>query len=439
MIFQDEFVHRLRVERGEAADEGEDQDKPLLFSGGDTRGGGDAPASLASAIGGGADGSGLEPQQRLSDGRNHPNPSFEKEGLESAGDDGEHIRHPELVSGPRAAEPADRGKTDGVLSRQAIEDNRVQDDDSVRVQGDGGKNTRHCERSEAIQCGERRSGLPRRYAPRNDEGSDTVGPEPVEGCLSSEGRGSTGSPLTDTTTPAIRHDGWHPELRVKFLEALAQTGNVQASAYFVQRSRQSAYDLKRRDADFARAWLAALVLAREEAQDKLQERAIEGVEEEIFYHGEVVATRRRYDARLLLAHLARLDKIAEQIPAQRGAARFGDLLEAIGKGEDTAPLIATPTADELAALAGAAEAQQAPQAGAEEELEFYAVCGPDHDGPPDYFRMSPEEAAEMERDFPGLNATPTGTRDEAVINAMPCHAEAMREFWRDEAEKGIHL
>ncbi|WP_417618555.1 hypothetical protein [Parasphingorhabdus sp.] len=226
---------------------------------------------------------------------------------------------------------------------------------------------------------------------------------------------------------------------MKFLEALAQTGNVQASAYFVQRSRQSAYDLKRRDPDFARGWLAALVLAREEAQDKLQERAIEGIEEEIFYHGEVVATRRRYDSRLLLAHLARLDKIAEQIPAQRGAARFGDMLDAIGNGEDTAPLIATPTEDELATLAAEAEARRGPAEEAEQLLEFYAVCGPDHDGPPDYFRMTPEEAAEMERDYPGLTTTATGIRDEAQINAMPCQAEAMLAYRRDKAEKGIHL
>tara|TARA_R110002124_G_scaffold12682_5_gene59346 strand:- start:358 stop:1209 length:852 start_codon:yes stop_codon:yes gene_type:complete len=260
---------------------------------------------------------------------------------------------------------------------------------------------------------------------------------------------SAGSGRTDQRdnsappSPATRHDGWHLDLRVKFLEALAQTGNVQASAYFVQRTRQSAYDLKRRDPDFARAWLAALVLAREEAQDKLQERAIEGIEEEIFYHGEVVATRRRYDSRLLLAHLARLDKIAEQIPAQRGAARFGDMLKAIGAGEDTAPLIATPTEDELAVLAAEAEAWRQPEPPQEdkeaEETEFYAVSFPDHDGPPDYYRMTPEEAADMEREVPGLTATPTGTRDEAVINALPRHAEAMRAFRRDEGEKGINL
>ncbi|AMO72699.1 hypothetical protein [Sphingorhabdus sp. M41] len=226
---------------------------------------------------------------------------------------------------------------------------------------------------------------------------------------------------------------------MKFLEALAQTGNVQASAYFVQRTRQSAYDLKRRDPDFARAWLAALVLAREEAQDKLQERAIEGVEEEVFYHGEVVATRRRYDSRLLLAHLARLDKIAEQIPAQRGAARFGDMLDAIGKGEDTAPLIATPTEEELAIQAAEAETHGKPVPEEEEGEEFYAVRFPDHDGPPDYYRMTQEEAAEMQREVPGLTATPTGTRDEAVINALPCNAEAMRAFRRDEGKQGKNL
>ena len=317
-------------------------------------------------------------------------------------DGGEHTRHPEFISGPLAAEPEDGGTTDEVL-------NQVQDDDDY----------------------------------------NSVSGEPVEPRLSSEGhpsesqtaRSATSSGLTDTPspTPTTRHDGWHRDLRLKFLEALAQTGNVQASAYFVQRTRQSAYDLRRRDPDFARAWLAALVLAREEAQDKLQERAIEGIEEEIFYHGEVVATRRRYDSRLLLAHLARLDKIAEQIPAQRGDARFGDMLEAIGKGEDTAPLIATPTEDELAVLAAAAEAQWGPQAAAEPELEFYAVNWPEEDGPTEYYRMTPEEAADMERDVPGLTATPAGTADDAVISRIVHQAQALAAFGLDEAEQGINL
>ena len=266
-------------------------------------------------------------------------------------------RHPELVSGPREAEPEDRGKTDEIL-------NQVQDDE----------------------------------------------------------------PTTPTPTPTIRHDGWLPELRVKFLEALARTGNVRAAAMWVQRTRQSAYDLRRRDADFARGWLAALVLAREEAQDKLQERAIEGVEEEVFYHGEVVATRRRYDSRLLLAHLARLDRIAAQIPAQRGAARFGELLDAIGAGEDTASLVATPSEDELIAEAEERRQREVMVARPEEDdSEFYAVTWPGADGPPEYYRMTPEEAAEMERDVPGLTARATGTASDAAISAIidPAELEAL--------------
>ncbi len=284
----------------------------------------------------------------------------------------------------------------------------------------------------------------------NGVDENTVSGEPVEPRFSSDrgpsesqtSRSDTSSGRTDapeTPTPTTRHDGWLPELRVKFLEALARTGNVQAAAHYVQRSRQSAYDLKRRDTDFARGWLAALVLAREVAQDKLQERAIEGVEEEIFYHGEVVATRRRYDSRLLLAHLARLDKIAEQIPAQRGAARFGELLDAIAAGEDTAPLVATPTEDELATLAAEAEARQQPEAAGQEAAEFYEIRWPDDDGPPEYYRMSPEEAAEMERDVPGLTTKATGTADGAVINALVFHAQAVAEFRLGDAEKGKNL
>ncbi|CAO1654872.1 hypothetical protein [Parasphingorhabdus sp. NYA22] len=385
MTFQDEFIHRLRVVRGEATGDGV---------------------------------SGSEPQEGRSDERNHPNPSFEKEGLESEGDGGEDTRHPEFISGPLEAEPEDWGVGDGVLSRQAIEDKRVQDDEDVRLPG--GEHTP----DKSVRLERSRE---------TGDGGD------VSRLRSTRTDGSDGDDA-NTPSPTTRHDGWHRELRVKFLEALAQTGNVQASAYFVQRTRQSAYDLKRRDPDFARAWLAALVLAREEAQDKLQERAIEGVEEEVFYHGEVVATRRRYDSRLLLAHLARLDKIAAQIPAQRGAARFGDMLDAIGKGEDTAPLIATPTEEELAIRAAEAEARGRPVPEEEEEgEEFYAVSFPYQDGPPDYYRMTPEEAAEMQREVPGLTTTPTGTRDEAVINALPCHADAMHAFRRDEGEKGKNL
>ena len=316
----------------------------------------------------------------------------------ATGEDAAESRHPEPVSGPRSAEPADGGKTDEIL-------NRVQDDEltppSRLREGPG------------VGLGETANAVP--------DSTSVPTPDP-----SREREG-------DTPTP--RHDGWLPDIRVQFLEALSRTGNVGAAAYYVQRSRQSAYDLRRRDPDFARGWQAALVLARDVAEDVLQERAIDGVEEPVYYHGEVVGTRRRFDSRLLLAHLARLDKAAGEIPARRAAARFEELMEAIRSGADTAPLIAVPTDDELAAAAAQAEVRQPP---AEEQgEEFYAVCWPEEEGPPDYYRMSPEEAAEMQREFPGLAVTPTGTRSDAVVTGL--HFEELARFEAAEKRKADRI
>jgi len=61
----------------------------------------------------------------------------------------------------------------------------------------------------------------------------------------------------------------------------------------------------------------------------LADRAIDGVEEEVWHRGELVGTRRKYDTRLLLAHLARLDKAVEDEAAQADATRFDELLARI--------------------------------------------------------------------------------------------------------------
>jgi hypothetical protein len=61
--------------------------------------------------------------------------------------------------------------------------------------------------------------------------------------------------------------------------------------------------------------------------------AVEGVEEPVFYRGEQVGTRRKYDSRLLLAHLARLDKLQEDEAALADAGRFDELLARIAGDE----------------------------------------------------------------------------------------------------------
>lgn len=134
-------------------------------------------------------------------------------------------------------------------------------------------------------------------------------------------------------TPAIRHDGWTPERRIKFLDHLASRGNVRAACAHAGMSAEAAYRLRRREAAFARAWAAALGLAREAGGDELATRAIDGIEEDVWYRGELVGTRRKYDSRLLLAHLARLDKLVEEQGALDGVTRFDELLACIAGAE----------------------------------------------------------------------------------------------------------
>lgn len=162
-----------------------------------------------------------------------------------------------------------------------------------------------------------------------------------------------------SSSPAQRHDGWTPEVRVKFLEALSACGNVTSAAHYVQRSRTSAYNLKRQDADFARTWDAALLLALDSATDVLQDRAINGITEDVYYGGEVVGTRQRYESRYLLAHIARLEKLAERASVSRGAARFDRMMGAIAAEEDTSALISDPTTEEMTDIIAKAEAKAA--------------------------------------------------------------------------------
>jgi hypothetical protein len=58
-------------------------------------------------------------------------------------------------------------------------------------------------------------------------------------------------------------------------------------------------------------WDAALVLARPQVEEVLADRALNGIVETVYYRGEEIATRTRFDTRLLLAHLGRLDRMED--------------------------------------------------------------------------------------------------------------------------------
>ena len=119
-----------------------------------------------------------------------------------------------------------------------------------------------------------------------------------------------------------------------FLAALAATGVVRSAAARVGVSHQTAYRERLASPGFRRAWDAALLAARGQAEELLACRALEGWEEDVLYHGEVVATRRRFSDRLLLAHLARLDKLCGDAEVAGFADSFDASLARYAAGED---------------------------------------------------------------------------------------------------------
>lgn len=140
-----------------------------------------------------------------------------------------------------------------------------------------------------------------------------------------------------------RHSIFSPQSQGAFLENLAHSGNVRLACKLARVSPQTAYRARRKSAALARAWDAALLSARHNAEEVLADRALNGWEEAVFYHGEEVAVRRRYSDRLLLAHLARLDKLAERGDVVGALAALDDQIEALQRGEE----LPEPSPEEL--------------------------------------------------------------------------------------------
>ncbi|MEL7707574.1 helix-turn-helix domain-containing protein [Citromicrobium bathyomarinum] len=131
----------------------------------------------------------------------------------------------------------------------------------------------------------------------------------------------------ERTAPPVVPEQFSREQQADFLDALAQGGNVRAACGAAGVSRSTAYRMRRACGRFEQLWDAALLVARTQVEAVLADRALNGVEETIFYHGEAVATRRRYDARLLLAHLARLDRLTQNPATHHAAIGFDTALD----------------------------------------------------------------------------------------------------------------
>ena len=115
------------------------------------------------------------------------------------------------------------------------------------------------------------------------------------------------SPPAPGTLPAAvptrrRHDGWTPERQHDFIQALAESGCVEAACRRVGMTASGAYRLRARPdaAIFRQAWDIALDYAVRRLSDAAFSRALHGVATPIFYRGEQVGERRRFDERLTM-------------------------------------------------------------------------------------------------------------------------------------------
>lgn len=124
-----------------------------------------------------------------------------------------------------------------------------------------------------------------------------------------------------------------PKKRAAFLDALARTGNVSESATLAGIGRSAAYDWRRDDSTFAADWEAAVDEAADRMEREALRRAVEGVDEPVFYQGEEVGHVRKYSDTLLIFLLkaARPEKYRErqEVTGAGGSPLFAAITEIV--------------------------------------------------------------------------------------------------------------
>lgn len=140
------------------------------------------------------------------------------------------------------------------------------------------------------------------------------------------------SPETGSKPRARRHNQWTRQKMVAFLRELAATQSVSLAAKAVGMSRTAAYALRNRmmDTPFALGWEVALEMGMHQLVHAVMDRALNGVEEQRWYHGELVGTVRRYDNRLAQWILENPWRVGRsQVAREYVASDFEALLERI--------------------------------------------------------------------------------------------------------------
>ena len=186
-----------------------------------------------------------------------------------------------------------------------------------------------------------------------------------------------------------RHDGWTPERLRAFLETLAACGVVADACRAAGMSPQSAYALRNRRAGraFAAMWDAVQVhRARARMEGELMSRALCGCVERVEAPDGTARERHRYDNRLSMAMLTRLDRLAESKADQQQALRalsedFEDFLDEVEAGGDLDAFVAERMPCEPAAPEPAADRPRRPPMDDYDRLAALTGCSDWRDVP----------------------------------------------------------
>ena len=122
-----------------------------------------------------------------------------------------------------------------------------------------------------------------------------------------DGAPAPAKPGGQLTTRKVRLKG----KQARFLVAFADSGgSITAAARAIGTCRDRHYHWLDEYPDYAKAYHDAVWAALEDAEVELKRRAMDGVEENVYYQKDLLETKRVYSDALLLVHIKRLSRMA---------------------------------------------------------------------------------------------------------------------------------
>ncbi len=125
-----------------------------------------------------------------------------------------------------------------------------------------------------------------------------------------------------------------PAKKNKFLKILAETGNISESSKAININRNHMVKIRERDKPFSELWDQAINVGVDTLESEARRRAYNGVDEPVFYRGDICGTIKKYSDTLLIVLLKanRPEKYQEKyqlgVPSNvKGSIKFEMILD----------------------------------------------------------------------------------------------------------------